>query len=264
MKPIVGSERDELIAAISARIDNDTQVIGAPERTDAWERGWQEALEKFRKMPQEVSLIPAFIREQQPIRWHQEFYHAPGAELAHVRKMQDRIGDMLADCPQIAEFGCGTSFNLVALAKRFKHTLMHGYDFSPAAVELAELIRKELNLNVYGHLFDMMNPPEDRALQGGFGVFTFGAVEQLASKFQPFIEYLIAQSPRIVIHIEPTIELYDPANEVDALAIRFHVKRGYSVGLLPYLQSRVNVLDVQRTYFGSLMHEGYSVIVWKP
>ena len=263
MRPIVGEERTRLMADIATIIEADTQIIGAPERTQAWETGWKEALEKFRAMPQEHSLIPAFIRDR-PVRIKGEFYDAPGAELAHCRKMQDALAGMLADCPQIAEFGSGTCFNLVALGRRFKHTLLHAFDFSPSAVELAELIRKEMNLNIYGHLFDMRNPPNDTACQGGFGIFTFGAVEQLAGDFKPFIEYLIRQSPRIVIHIEPTVELYDETNEVDALAIRFHRRRGYTEGLLPYLQSRVNVIHVERSEFGSLMHSGYSQIVWKP
>jgi hypothetical protein len=58
----------------------------------------------------------------------------------------------------------------------------------------------------------------------------------------------------------------DPANEVDALAIAFMQKRGYTSGLLPWLLNdpRVEVLHVERTGFGSLMIEGYNLIAWKP
>ena len=67
MRLIEGEERAALIRQIEARIENDTQVVGAPERTGAWERGWQEALERFRSDPQDASLVPAFIRDQ-PVR----------------------------------------------------------------------------------------------------------------------------------------------------------------------------------------------------
>ena len=263
MRLIEGAERAQLIDSLHAKIDADEQIIGAPERTAVWERGWNETLERFRRQPEAASLVPAFIRDR-PVRINREFYHAPGAELAHIAKMQEQLIHMLADCPQIAEFGAGTCHNLVALGKRMKHTLLHAYDFSPSAVELAELIRKEMGLNIYGHLFDMRNPPNDRACAGGFGVFTFGAIEQLASDFKPFVDYLIEQRPRTAIHIEPTIELYDPAHPVDALAIKFHKKRGYTEGLLPYLQEKTNVIHVERTYFGSLFHEGYALTVWRP
>lgn len=260
MRHIHGVERDELILRILRRIDNDTQIIGAPERTAAWENGWREALERFRKDPCEESLIPAFVRDT-PVRISREFYDAPRAERDHIRVMQTRIGTLLQDCPNIAEFGSGTGLNLVALAKRFPHKNMHAYDFAPAAVELADLIREKMNLNIYGHLFDMKKPEAN--IQGGYGVFTFGAIEQLAGDFMPFMEFLVEQKPRMVVHIEPTVELYDPENLVDSLAIRFHQKRGYTNGLLPWLEKNVNLIQAERTFFGSMMHEGYTMMAWK-
>ena len=93
-----------------------------------------------------------------------------------------------------------------------------------------------------------------------------GAVEQLGGSeaFKPFVEWLIERRPRVVLHVEPTVELYDSANLIDALAIRFHRKRQYTTGLLPYLQAhpRVRMLKVERGYFGSLMLEAYNVVLW--
>lgn len=268
MKIIDGEEKAALMQDISERIVRDTQKIGAPERTAVWDAGWREVLEAYRANPDVALLVPKFIRNDRPVRFWQEFGWPESdeeRELAHVRKMQDRIAEVMQDCPQIAEFGAGTCHNLVALGRRFKRTLLHALDFSPAAVELAELIRPTQNMNIYGQRFDMRSPPEgSRALQGGFGVFTFGAIEQLAGEFRPFMEFLIDQRPRIVVHVEPTIELYDRENPVDELAVRFHLKRGYTTGLLPWLQANVDVLHVERTYYGSLMHEGYSIIMWRP
>jgi hypothetical protein len=265
MRLIEGEERDALILEILNRIDADTQVIGAPERTETWERGWNESLERFRSLPEIASLIPAFIRPHQAVRFQKQFFMPTGnEELDHVRVMQTRIGTMLQDCPNIAEFGSGTGYNLAKLATRFPQKNFHAFDFAPSAVELAELIRNKLNLNIYGHQFDMTKPEGD--IRGGYGAFTFGAIEQLAGNFVPFMEFLLEQRPRMVVHVEPTIELYDPANLVDALAIKFHRKRGYTEGMLPWLQNdpRVEVLQVERTFFGSLMMEGYSMIVWVP
>ena len=69
--------------------------------------------------------------------------------------------------------------------------------------------------------------------------------------------------------MEPTIELYDESNLLDYLAMRFHVKRGYTEGYLPRLrelesQNKVEILKVKRLFFGSLYMEGYSCLIWRP
>lgn len=266
MRKIEGEERDALILSITKRIEEDTQVIGAPERAEVWERGWSDALVKFNKSPVDESLIPAFIHNEQPVRWQQEFYQpdAEQNELRHILFMQQSIGDCIVDCECIAEFGCGTGFNLIALASNFPKKKCYGIDLSLAAVELANNAGRNRNLPVMAYRDDMLDPKVQLPPQ--CGVFTFGAIEQLASKFQPFMEYLIAQHPKVVVHVEPTVELLDPANQVDALAIAFMRKRGYTEGLLPWLQNdpRVEMIHVERTGFGSLMIEAYNLIVWKP
>ena len=55
----------------------------------------------------------------------------------------------------------------------------------------------------------------------------------------------------------------------DYLAIWFQSKRGYSAGLITLLQEYQNqklisVKKIQRLNFGSLMMEGYNLIVWEP
>jgi hypothetical protein len=69
--------------------------------------------------------------------------------------------------------------------------------------------------------------------------------------------------------MEPLLDLYDQDNLVDYLAVRFHTFRGYLSGFLPRLrqleaEKRIEILKVQRMNFGSLYHEGYSFVVWRP
>ena len=64
------------------------------------------------------------------------------------------------------------------------------------------------------------------------------------------------------------MELYDENNLVDYLAIRFHLKRGYSVGLLPFLfekesKGEIRIKRVKRLYFGNDRMEGYTYMVWE-
>ena len=265
MRKIEGKERDDLILRILKRIESDTQIVGAPDRAEVWERGWAEVMAKFRGNPIKESLIPAFIHQTQPVRWRQEFC-TPTVdmnELDHVRYIQTLLADFLKDCDPIAEFGCGTGYNLVALAECFPIKYFCGYDFAQSAVDLVHQAAWAMQLNINSEQYDMKHPRG--VLAEGTGVFTFGAIEQLAGEFKPFMEWLISQKPRIVIHVEPMIELLDENNLVDYLAIMFMKKRGYTSGLLPWLQNdpRIEVFHVERTGFGSLMIEGYNIVCWR-
>lgn len=268
MLEITGAERDALIVSILDRIDADQQRIASPARTKAWENGWEGALERFLAEPIEENLVPAFLRPGQPLRVNKKFVKPvdPCAELNYCRWLQRGIlAPLFSDCVSIHEFGCGTGFNLLALSRVYPGKPMYGYDFSSAAVKMTNEAARLLVADIRAAEFDMAHPGRV-ALGIDAGVLTFGSIEQLGSDgFQSFIEYLTNERPRIVVHVEPIVELMEPANLVDALGIRFHRKRGYTEGLLPYLQSHpaIEVLDVQRSYFGSLMFESYGRIVWR-
>ena len=69
--------------------------------------------------------------------------------------------------------------------------------------------------------------------------------------------------------MEPIEDLYDEDNLADYLALRYHRKRGYLSGFLPRLRTletegKIRILEIRRMFFGSLYHEGYSFVVWKP
>ncbi len=67
-----------------------------------------------------------------------------------------------------------------------------------------------------------------------------------------------------MLHVEPTIEFYGDTL-FDELAIRFHKKRQYTIGLLPYLQAhpKVEMLKAEYGRFGSLMLDAYNQIIWR-
>jgi len=257
MREIIGAERDALLLTVLKRLED-----AAPHADAAkWELGWKEALERFRAMPCEASLVPEFIRNL-PVRCKGRFY-AGLSERDYVQVMQRWLAEQFLDCQAVYEFGCGTGFNLVALAHRLPADLC-GFDRSKHAVELVREVGVKLDLPIGADRFDMLEPrPID--FPPNTGVFTFGAMEQLGD-FRPFIDWLIERKPLRVVHIEPIPELLDENNLVDWLSLQFHKKRGYTVGLLPYLQTheKVEVLQIERSHFGSLMLESYAKVIWRP
>lgn len=272
-REIVGDERDKLILDVLKRIDRDQQVIGAEERKVVWYKGWDANLKEFLSTNFALeALIPKFIRPGQPVRLKRSFVfpNNPDFELRFVEVVRSWIfEEFFAPFDNLYEFGCGTGFNLVPLAQRFPDKKLFGSDFVQSSVDLVNSIARQYKLNLSATLFDMISPSPDYRILPSSAVYTFGAIEQLASRFERFLGFLLTQKPGLCLHIEPTVELYDDTHLIDFLGIKFHRKRGYTEGFLPTLQKltaegRVEIQRVKRLYFGSLFMEGYSLIVWRP
>ena len=254
MSEIVGAERDALLLEILKRLE-----IAKPHAdSEAWDRNWQNALDDFRATG---NIVPPFIT-QATVRKDGAFWRGVN-ELDYVREVQNWLTERLALVQYVYEFGCGTGFNLIPIAGKYAGKTCIGYDKSEASVLLSREVGLASGTPILTGVFDMLAP--SGAMLPRAGVFTFGAMEQLG-RFEPFIEWLIAQQPEKVIHVEPIPELLDENNLLDWLSLQFHKKRGYTVGLLPYLQShpKIEVLHVERSHFGSLMLESYARIVWRP
>lgn len=270
---IEGEELDELILRILKRIDSDTQIIGAPGRKQVWDEGWSENLKNFVESNYNLkTLVPKFIRAGQPVRFKLKYIKPsnPDFELDYYSLFRQWLfKKYFSDCDHIYEFGCGTGFNLVALAQLYPDKNLYGLDFVPSSVELVNKIAGHHKYNIRGYLFDMLHPDKEFNLQNGSTVLTIGSVEQLASNFEPFIKYLVSQPISLCIHVEPAIELYDENKLVDYLAIKFQGKRGYTRNLLPYLKKLesekiIEILEIKRLFFGSLFMEGYNCMIWRP
>ena len=112
------------------------------------------------------------------------------------------------------------------------------------------------------------------ALLLGLGVSVYlalrnSALEQVGPRHEPFVDFLLERKPSICVNMEPLVDLYDGKQLIDYLAIRYHRKRGYLEGFLPRLeelrsQGRIEILETRRFFFGSLFHEGYSYVAWRP
>lgn len=270
---IDGEQRDQLIIKILEKIKEDNQVIGEPKRKDVWQNGWQENLNDFIDSGYDLkALVPKYVRPNQPIRFMQKYIlpHAPEFELQFFDVYRQWLfKTYFNDVDNCYEFGCGTGFNLVALAKLFPKMELYGLDFVKSSYDLVNEIAKAYSLNLKGCLFNMIEPDDHLRIKSNSGVFTIGSIEQLRGKFHDFIEYLIHNRPNVVVFTEPVVELYDIEKLEDYLAYRFQEKRGYTRDLLPYLQklegqNRIKIEKIRRLYFGSLFMEGYNLIAWRP
>lgn len=266
-------ERDKVLLDVIKKIESDEQIVGTEERRNTWECGWAENLRDFFKSGYNLNkLVPKFIRSSQVVRFNQDYIKPsnPNFELDYFSVFRLWFfRKYLKDFDSIYEFGCGTGFNLAVLAQLYPKKKLYGLDFAPSSVALVDKLGEAYNWNITGHLFDMLDPDESFKIDGNSVVFTIATIEQLAHNYEPFLQYTLKSSPELCLHVEPTIELYDEKNLIDYLPMKFHRKRRYAENYLTRLreletQNMVKVLKSKRLFFGSLYHEAYSYIIWKP
>jgi len=272
-KSVIGKDRDDLILEILQKIDSDTQKIGADERTEVWFKGWEENLNAFKKNKNLDSITPKFIRPNNPIRFDGEYiipnnptFEKDFSTLIQLYIYKNFISNNVKN---VYEFGCGSGFNLFNLVKVKNDVNIYASDFVKSSSDLMNEISNHFGYNIRGDIFDIIEPNYEYKIKENSCVFTSGAIEQVASKFKNFINYLLYYKPKVCFHIEPTIEFYDENKLIDYLAIKFHKKRGYTEGLVPYLKDlekngKIKIDVLHRFNFGSLFIEGFNLIVWRP
>tara|TARA_A100000164_G_scaffold172358_1_gene153118 strand:+ start:5705 stop:6631 length:927 start_codon:yes stop_codon:yes gene_type:complete len=267
-----GDSEKKFILDILKKMEKDTQIIGAEGRRQVWFEGWQENLLDFKQNRNKTSITPKFIRPNNIVRINgkfcsprNEFFEKDFAKIIQLHLYDKLITD---DIDEVHEFGCGSGFNLVNLSEINKKVKLHGSDFVKSSVNLIKELAQHYDINMKSRVFDMMTPDYDYNIGSNSCVFTHGAIEQLASKHESFINFLISKKPKVCFHIEPVCEVYDTDNLFDYLQFRFHKKRGYTSGLLPLLQEKakqgkIKELFCKRVGFGSKFMEGYTIISWK-
>ena len=235
-------------------------------RIKTWNRCY-ESIEKPGAIPPFLIPLPGT-----PVRLCGEYQvptstHFEASFLAVIRAyLFDRF---LAPCSTVYEFGCGTGHNLLALAKQQPGKRLVGLDWSESSVKLINQLASTFGVNAHGQRFDFFSPNKKLVLDDNAGVLTVGALEQVGKHFASFLVFLLAKKPTVCVHLEPIVEQYDPDELFDYVAARYHRKRGYLDGFLPALQAfekrgSLEILAVHRIPFGSLCHEAYTYIVWKP
>jgi len=244
------------------------KVVGDKER---WEKGWGENLQSFKNSKlknKEETLTPKYYHPDQILRY-KDFYIQPyysEFELNFLKVFREYIFSFLKPYDRIYEFGCGTAFNLLYLSKRYPTKELHGLDWVESSMSLIEEINKTYKTNIQGHLFDMFNPSK-LDISDNSAIFTWGALEQLGTKFESFLQYLLSKKI-FVINIEPLVELYDSKNEMDNYSIQYMKKRGYLQGYLTRLKELeedgiIEIEKIQRLHFGNCNYEGWNFVIWR-
>lgn len=261
-------ERDVLLLAALRGGEVADLGVSGPHRAADWERGWDENLREF----EAAGLAPAALV---PKYNHHRVLRLGGR---HVRVADTGFEYTVytalrhyyfqryfAGLERVVEFGCGTGTSLLQLAGMFPELQLCGLDWATSSQQILARLSAAAGRPIEGRRFDMFAPSGDVGLAGPVGVLTSAAMEQLGRDHGPLLDFLLQGQPQICLHIEPLLELYDPASMFDEVARRYHERRNYLHGFLPRLQQleeegKVEILELRRTGFGSFFHEGYSIL----
>jgi len=270
-RPLHGTDREDVFLRVLKALDSPLESAGR-HRHHRWESGWTENLEDFIASEYDVrALVPKFVKRGEVIRFRGEYVLPtnPYFETSFVTVLRRFLFQKwFANVEHIFEFGCGTAHNLVEAANMFPDKALHGLDWTESSLKIISLLKQQLDIRIDSAMFDMLKPDAGQRLPSSSGVLTIGALEQLGTQFEPFLEYLVAQAPEVCVHVETLYEEYSQNDLFDYVAARYIEKRGYLRGFLPALRNLESAGDIKieavKRTFGSLYHDGYSFLVWRP
>lgn len=267
-------ERDATILKVLKQIEAyDVNRKESGDGQKRWKREWKSVYNTFVASGYDPeTLVPTWLCRPQIVRLGGDY--ALPASPRFKRDYYDIlrrfvIRKYLADAKIVHEFGCGSGFNVAAIAALLPEATIHGSDWTQYAARIIKALASRCGLRVTGHQFNLLVPDKAHRLPPHTAVLTIGALEQLHTSFEPFLQYILRQNPTLVVHIEPIVELGNTSTLFDFLAVSFDERRRYLKGYLPRLRvlearKKIRILKVQHTRMGSLYHDSYSIIVWRP
>jgi len=266
-------EQEKIINDISLKCSASQFSISSHERQLDWQKGWSENLDDFIATDFNIdSLEPRYFKKE-PTQFRLNGNYVISESSSFEQDFMTVIRKCffkkyLSQFTNIYEFGCGAGQNLSFLANMYNDKKYFGLDWAESSVEIINLMSENFKWNIEGHVFDFYESNPNIEILSDSGIFTVHALEQVGDKYKIFVNYLLEQKPEICIHIEPINELYDKNSEFDNVALKFHLSRNYLNNYLSYLkqlesENKINILKIKKVNFGSLHHDGYSIVIWE-
>jgi SAM-dependent methyltransferase len=266
-------ERDGIILEILKKINSKTLPLAGKDGKNRWVKGWQENLDAFIENDFDInSLVPKFVRPLQPIRLFKEFVlpSDPEFEFKLYNIYRRWLFDtFLKKVDNIYEFGCGSGYNLPVLADMFPEKVLFGLDWAPASKKIVDLMAEKYGWNMRGRIFDFFEPDETLKIRKNSAILTIGGMEQTGRNFEQLLSFFINNMPEICVHVEPFQDWLDKNSLVDYTSIMHDKQRNYEEGYPNRIatlekEGRVKIIRATRVEFGSMFHDGYNLLAWKP
>jgi len=243
----------------------------SPPGKDKWKSGWEQNLEEYKNSNDLKDLVPKYRGIDTICRMDGEFVK-PQSETfetdLYTAFHQWTAVTYFEYCDHIFEFGCGTGINLKTFADRYPQKYLHGLDWVQPSVDSVNLLGTNESIRARGHLFNMFEPDYTLDVPEKSAFYTFHALEQLGENYNPFLDFILAKKPKIIVHFEPIVEFYNIMDAFDYTAVKFHNLRKYLKGYYKALEDlqktgKIRILKSYRNRFGSYYQESSAIVVWE-
>lgn len=263
----------ETLLGVLKVLDEGALSVSGKDRHGDWENGWSENLKDFEESNHDLdTLVPRYVRKIKVKRLFSKYIMPVDDDFEvnfYTVYRHYLFNTYFSRCDPVYEFGCGTGYNLAILARLFPDKRLFGLDWAESSTKLVNAIASAYGFTIEGRLFDFFHPDYSVHVPENSAFLTLNAMEQIGTEYDNFLEFILSKRPHLCVNSEPFIELYDENNLLDYLAVKYHMKRNYLNGYLNALRNleeegRIEILKEQRVYLGSIYHEGYSYVIWKP
>ena len=257
--------REEVLKTLSSPLK-----VSGEGRAEDWESGWAQNLDS--DITSINDLIPRYMGKFPYVRWDGRFVKSlsRGFEYDMLQAIQLCLFEKwMKSAENIYEFGCGTGHNLARVRKVNDSATLTGLDWATSSQRILLEVNRKGILKCSGKRFNFFSPDRSFQLAEKSTVYTFAALEQVGSRHQDFVRYLIDNKVDVCLSIEPVTELLDNNLEIDAFSKEYCKKRGYLEGYLSFLRDleskgEIKILEAKRNYIGSMYLEGYMQVAWQP
>jgi len=244
--------------------------VSGEDRAEDWESGWSQNLDS--EITSIKDLIPKYMGKFPYVRWGGRFVKSLSKDFEYdmLQAIQLCLFEKwMKSAENIYEFGCGTGHNLARVRKVNKSANLTGLDWATSSQRILFEVNKKGILKCNGKRFNFFSPDRSFQLVEKSKVYTFAALEQVGSRHQDFVRYLIDSKVDVCLSIEPITELLNKNLKIDSFSEEYCKKRGYLEGYLTFLRDletkgEIKILEAKRNYIGSMYLEGYMQVAWQP
>ena len=169
----------------------------------------------------------------------------------YLRKKGALLVKLLGDQSSIAELGCGSGWNLLALRFLGYSGELNGVDISPRGISVINTANQKWGTDIKASTFDLTKPGLSNVepIRESETLFSFLALEQLPNDMEKVIQNLFNEFPnRKMIFIESSTELL-PLHYSELFSILYVYKRDYQHTLKSQLRNLQATFAVERIRF---------------
>jgi SAM-dependent methyltransferase len=270
-----GDAEKDIVDGIEKRIEaRDFRIVGDNDN-DVWVRGWGEILEQVEQQGFTPDVLrPQYFDHHRIMRFDGKYIDGGDANFVYLYDQLLRrlvLAKYVKGQTKVVELGCGTGTSQLMLADLLPEAELVASDWSPPSQGIIKAISTYLKRPIKPVCFNMLTLEgwDELTIDNNSAVVTVHALEQLGAGCTALLEKLVAAKPKLCVHLEPVLELYDGANAFDDRAIRCHTTRNYLQNWLTDIRAlakvgKAEIIEERRLAFGDRYHEAYSMIVWKP